>query len=165
MIALVGFECQVRIKWINMETTRNFENIQGGYINTNVFDYDLTLVANRVEIRIASEFLENNPLVMYPAKRINFIDGEVSIETPILTPESTVANDGVDFIYQILKMNASGQYIGNWSLIVRFDGMFNNIPTTVIGLFVISECTISGTESSVSSIVRGNILVGAIGTY
>jgi hypothetical protein len=161
MLALVGYECDVEIKWITTEDTNEFENIAGGYINTSAFDYDLKFVANRVEIRTTAEYLENNPLVMWPSKRINFIDAEATIETPILTPIGT--SDIAEFMYNVLNVDATNNFTGKWAFIVRFSGVFNGRNFSIVGLFILNNCTISITDTSTSSVINGNMLIGAVG--
>jgi hypothetical protein len=162
MLALVGYECDVEIKWITTEDTNEFENIAGGYINTSEFDYDLKFVANRVEIRTTAEYLENNPLVMWPSKRINFIDAEATIETPILTPIGTSSSDIAEFMYNVLNVN-NNIFTGKWAFIVRFSGVFNGRNFSIVGLFILNNCTISITDTSTSSVINGNMLIGAVG--
>jgi hypothetical protein len=163
MLALVGYECDVEIKWITAEATNEFENIAGGYINNSTVDYDLKFVANRVEIRTTAEYLENNPLVMWPSKRINFIDAEATIETPVLTPIGTNTSDIAEFMYNVLNVNASNTFTGKWAFIVRFSGTFNGKNFSIIGLFILNNCTINITDSSTSSVISGNMLIGAVG--
>jgi hypothetical protein len=163
MLALVGYECDVEIKWIDANSTREFENIAGGYINTSTFDYDLKFVANRVEIRTTAEYLENNPLVMWPAKRINFIDAEATIETPILTPIGTSSSNIAEFMYNVLTVDSDNIFTGKWAFIVRFSGVFNNRNFSIIGLFILNNCTINITDTSTSSVISGNMLIGAVG--
>ena len=162
MLALVGYECNVEIKWIDGDSTREFENIAGGYINTSEFDYDLKFVANRVEIRTTAEYLENNPLVMWPSKRINFIDAEATIETPILTPIGESDSDIAEFIYNVLNVN-NNIFTGKWAFIVRFSGVFNGRNFSIIGLFILNNCTLNITDTSTSSVISGNMLIGAVG--
>jgi hypothetical protein len=163
MLALVGYECDVEIKWIDGDSTNEFENIVGGYINTSTFDYDLKFVANRVEIRTTAEYLENNPLVMWPSKRINFIDAEATIETPILTPIGTSSSNIAEFMYNVLTVDDSNIFTLKWAFIVRFSGTFNGRNFSIIGLFILNNCTINITDTSTSSVISGNMLIGAVG--
>lgn len=168
MIAMVGYETTVQIKYLDAISWKNFEQ----QINpVQITDYDLKLVARRVELTSTIEMIDNKALVYYPSRRSNFRDGSCTMELPLLLPEHNTTNQTAEFLANIISgTNGSSNnpetiYFGRWVFYVYFNGEFVNRTSSnyrqleTLGLFVVSNATINITESGTpTSTISGNII-------
>lgn len=167
MIAFVGYQAEVYIKWIDLGNSDNIRTLlpaPKGYTGLlkDDYDWDLTFTAQRVEFRTTTEMLENRPLVMYPSSRINFLDGECNIECMLFTPEHPSTNDVAIFLAQVLNAS-SGEFTGRWMFAVQINGgTYNGVPIVMRGLFIVNNANITGSDTDAKTNVSGNILFGAI---
>lgn len=167
MIAYVGYQAEVYIRWVDLGDVDNIRTLlpaPKGYTGLlkDDYDWDLTFTAQRVEIRTMTEFIENKPLVMYPSRRINYIDGECTIEAMLFSPGHPTSTDLPVFLAQVL--NASGgQYTGRWVFAIGINGgTYNSTPLFIRGLFVVNSASITGSDTDARASLSGNILFGTI---
>ncbi|MCS6954805.1 MAG: hypothetical protein NZM44_00400 [Candidatus Calescibacterium sp.] len=151
----------------DFETIVNALNAQGGYTNrtTNNFDYDLTFVVDRVELRTSTETMDATPLAMFPSKRVNFIDGEATLETKLILESSSDYDGLANFLAKVWAA-ASNQFKGNWAFIIMVKGTYTTetgtFNMTWRGLFLLNNANVSGTESDMTMSVNGNVFYGLI---
>lgn len=167
MIAFVGYQLEVYIKWVDLGSSDDIRNLlpapkgYTGLLYTD-YDWDLSLGVQRVEFRTTTEMLESRPLVAYPAKRINFLDGECNIEMMLFNPDHPAANDNVNFLAQVLS-STSNVFNGRWLFAVGINGgTYNGIPIFLRGLFVVNNANITGSDTDAKANLSGNIIFGAI---
>lgn len=167
MIAFVGYQLGVYIKWVDLGTSDDIRSLlpapdgYTGLVYAN-YDWDLSLGVQRVEFRTATEMLESRPLAAYPAKRINFLDGECSIEMMLFNPDHPNTNDNVNFLAQVLT-STSNVFNGRWLFAICIDGgTYNGVPITLRGLFILNNANITGSDTDAKANLSGNIVFGTI---
>lgn len=166
MLGVVGYDTSLLIKFIDMESTNNFENVIS-YLNyeDNNMDFDYTCLVNRIVVGDTINTVDNIGLCWFPQSRWNFEDNEFSFE--IKTPLQDTSGEHqfpIDLLSTVL-IQSLGAYLGYWASIIKFNVYFQGVLTEIRGLFVLSECSIEISDNDVISRYEGNLLQAPVGSY